>query len=240
MITVIPAIDLIDGCCVRLSQGKFDQKTEYGDPLTVAKRFEDAGLKRLHLVDLDGARSGNIVHLHILEAIAAKTNLRVDFSGGIKTTADVDRVLNAGASWICLGSIAWKHPLMLMEWAAIYGSEKIIIGADVQSEMIVINGWQQQTTTSLYDFIRQFYENGLRNFFCTDISLDGMLAGPATELYRRILSRFPDLCLIASGGIAGSADLNILEEVGCKGAIIGKAIYEGAISFEELTQRTIQ
>jgi phosphoribosylformimino-5-aminoimidazole carboxamide ribotide isomerase len=238
MITIIPAIDIIGGQCVRLSQGDFNQQTKYhDDPLEVARSFEAAGLERLHLVDLDGAKNGKVINQAVLEKIVRETKLKVDFSGGIKTREEIAQILATGASWVSIGSMAAKDPATFLSWLNEFGPDKLMLGADVKGEQIVIRGWQEQTTWNVFDFIGQYYTRGLRQVFCTDITLDGMLQGPAVALYRKIMDRFPDLCLIASGGVASLEDIDKLEQAGCKAVITGKAIYEGRISLEELALR---
>lgn len=231
MIELIPAIDIIDGRCVRLSQGDFDQKTVYNDnPVEVALYFESKGIRRLHLVDLDGAKSGSIKNLRVLESIARATNLAIDFSGGIHTEENVTEVFNAGASIIAIGSLAFKEPDTVIGWAQKYGSEKMLIGADVSDEKIVTKGWLNRTDLSVFDFIDTFYREGIYHVFCTDISKDGMMEGISVPLYKSISGRFPRLNLIASGGVRDMADIRIAEEAGCKGIIVGKALYEGKIN----------
>ena len=234
---IIPAIDLIDGKCVRLSQGDFNAKTIYSDsPLEVAKRFEDAGLKRLHMVDLDGARAGQICNLAVLESVATGTSLEIDFSGGIKNENDVSSVFSAGAAMIAIGSLATKDPARITDWVAKFGDTRILIGADVRDGLIAINGWETKTDLMLLPFIEDMVERGVRQIFVTDVSKDGLLSGPATELYEQIIAKFDDLQLIASGGVTGIDDLHRLNEIGCAGAIIGKALYEGRIDLENLVK----
>jgi phosphoribosylformimino-5-aminoimidazole carboxamide ribotide isomerase len=233
---IIPAIDIIDGKCVRLTQGDYAQKKVYNEhPLEVAAAFEDAGLRRLHLVDLDGAREGAVKNWKVLETLAGKTSLIIDFGGGIKTAADVDIVFNSGAALATVGSIAVKDAGLFSDWLQEYGAKKFLLGADVKGEKIAVHGWQETTEIWIYDFIRDHVERGVRQVFCTDVSKDGLLQGPALELYRMIVKEFPDLHFIASGGVSGMDDLHRLEEVGCKGVIIGKAIYEGRIRLSELS-----
>jgi phosphoribosylformimino-5-aminoimidazole carboxamide ribotide isomerase len=232
---IIPAIDLIEGKCVRLSQGDFSEKTVYSDsPVDVAKDFESAGIKRLHMVDLDGAKAGQIRNLHVLEAVAAATSLEIDFSGGIKSEEDVRSVFSAGAKMVAIGSLAVREPELLGRWTMDFGSDRILVGADVRDGFVAINGWQTKTDTSLIPFIHRLSELGVERIFVTDVSKDGLLEGPATELYREILLEFPNIQLIASGGVSDISDIRALNEVGCAGAIIGKAIYEGRIKMEEL------
>jgi phosphoribosylformimino-5-aminoimidazole carboxamide ribotide isomerase len=234
---IIPAIDIIDGKCVRLTQGDYGQKKIYNErPLEVALAFQDAGLTRLHLVDLDGAKAGAVRNWKVLELVAGKTELVVDFGGGIKTGADVDIVFNSGAALATVGSIAVKDGPLFVSWLHEYGAERFLLGADVKKEKIAVSGWLETTDRWVYDFIREYIEKGVRQVFCTDVSKDGLLQGPALELYATIVGKFPDLHFIASGGVSGMDDVRRLEEVGCKGVIIGKAIYEGRISLNELSK----
>ena len=235
MIEIIPAIDIIDGACVRLTRGDFDQKIVYSNkPEEVAKRFEDAGIKRLHLVDLDGAKSGKLVNQEVLNKISTTTSLQIDFGGGIKTTADVKTVLDSGASWATVGSVAVKQPELFTEWMQHFGTEKIMLGADVKNELLVISGWLEQTEINLFDFIEEKMTLGVKQLFCTDVAMDGLLEGPSIDLYKKIKSRFPGLYLIASGGVSKIEDVEALEQAGCEAVIIGKAIYEERITFTEL------
>ncbi len=232
---IIPAIDIIEGKCVRLTQGDYSQKKVYNEhPLEVARQFEDAGLRRLHLVDLDGAKAGAVRNWKVLETIAGKTALVVDFGGGIKTAADVDIVFNSGAALATVGSIAVKDGPLFVGWLQEYGAGRFLLGADVKNEKIAVSGWMETTDRWVYDFIREYIEKGVRQIFCTDVNKDGLLQGPSLELYENIVEKFPELHFIASGGVSGMDDVRRLEEVGCKGVIIGKAIYEGRISLKEL------
>lgn len=232
---VIPAIDLIDGKCVRLTQGDYSQKTIYNEnPLEVALQFEDAGLQRLHLVDLDGAKAGKIINWKVLETIATKTKLVIDFGGGIKTEKDVEIVFNAGAALATVGSIAVKNEEEFCNWLTQFGAEKFLLGADVKDEKIAIHGWLETTNIWIYDFIEKYIKKGVQQIFCTDVSKDGKLEGPSIDLYKNIIAKFPDLHFIASGGVATMKDLDELREIGCKGAIVGKAIYEGRINLKSL------
>lgn len=232
---IIPAIDIIDGKCVRLTQGDYAQKKVYNEnPLEVAKEFEDSGLTRLHLVDLDGAKAGSVKNWKVLEAIAGKTSMIIDFGGGIKTEQDVDIVLNSGAALATVGSIAVKNEALLLEWMRNYGAEKFLLGADVKDEKIAISGWLENTDLDVVEFIRKYQNSGITQVFCTDVSKDGLLQGPATDLYKKILEAIPGLPLIASGGVSSIDDLDQLQAAGCSGAIVGKAIYEGRISLNEL------
>ena len=232
---IIPAIDIIDGKCVRLTQGDYSQKKVYNEhPLEVAMAFEDAGLRRLHLVDLDGAKAGAVKNWKVLETLAGKTGMVIDFGGGIKTASDVDIVFNSGAAFATVGSIAVKNGELFVSWLQEYGAERFLLGADVKDEKIAVGGWLETTDIWIYDFIRDYLERGVRQVFCTDVSKDGLLQGPALDLYRMIVREFPELHFIASGGVSGMDDVHRLEEVGCKGVIIGKAIYEGRIKLSEL------
>lgn len=232
---IIPAIDLIDGKCVRLTQGDYEQKKVYNEhPLEVAKEFEDAGLSRLHLVDLDGAKAGKIKNWKVLETIAGKTNLIIDFGGGIKTEKDVKIVFDSGAALAVAGSIAVKNENEFTGWLKQFGADKFLLGADVKEEKIAIHGWQETTELWVYDFIEKYLQHGVQQIFCTDISKDGKLEGPATDLYKTILQQYPKLYFIASGGVSSMKDLEELEKIGCSGAIVGKAIYENRISLKEL------
>lgn len=232
---IIPAIDIIDGKCVRLTQGDYAQKKIYNErPLEVARAFEDAGLRRLHLVDLDGARAGAVKNWKVLETIAGKTGLAVDFGGGVKTSADVDIVLNSGAVLVTVGSLAVKDPVLFVSWLEEYGAARFLLGADVRDEKIAVSGWMETTDRWVYDFIQEYMDKGVRQLFCTDVSRDGLLQGPALDLYKNIVGKFPELHFIASGGVSGIDDVRRLAEVGCKGVIIGKAIYEGRITLKEL------
>lgn len=235
MIEIIPAVDVIEGKCVRLAQGDYLQKKIYNEnPLDVAMKFEDAGVERLHIVDLDGAKKGTIVNQRVLEQIASKTKLVIDFGGGIKTDEDIQSVYNAGASIATIGSIAVKKSELFLKWVKKYGFEKILLGADVKNEKIAVSGWTEQTTISVFDFIRKNTGQGVKNIFCTDISKDGMLEGTSTELYKRIIEKFPEINLIASGGVTSMKDIEEVEKIGCRGVIIGKAIYEGRIKLSDL------
>ncbi|MBI2273246.1 MAG: 1-(5-phosphoribosyl)-5-[(5-phosphoribosylamino)methylideneamino]imidazole-4-carboxamide isomerase [Bacteroidetes bacterium] len=232
---IIPAIDIIDGKCVRLTQGDYDQKTIYhSNPLEVAKQFEDAGLQRLHLVDLDGAKAGAIKNWKVLEAITEATSLVVDFGGGIKTEEDLKIVFHSGAAFATIGSLAVKNETLFVEWLQKYGAEKFLLGADVKGEKIAVGGWLETTDIDIYAFIEKYMGYGISQIFCTDVSKDGKLEGPSLELYQRIIHRFPELIFIASGGVATLEDLEELKLIGCCGAIVGKAIYENRITLTEL------
>ncbi|MBR9913790.1 MAG: 1-(5-phosphoribosyl)-5-[(5-phosphoribosylamino)methylideneamino]imidazole-4-carboxamide isomerase [Algicola sp.] len=232
---IIPAIDIIDGKCVRLTKGDYSKKTIYSEnPVEVAKRFEDAGIEYLHVVDLDGAKAQHIVNYRILEQIAAKTSLKIDFGGGLKSDQDLHIAFNSGVRQITGGSIAVKEPVVFQKWVSKYGSTKIILGADSHHEKVAVSGWQEQSDLEVIPFIKDYEEKGVKYVICTDIAKDGMLEGPSVGLYERILKDTKDIKLIASGGITSVQDLNILEDLGCEGAIIGKALYEGKINLKDL------
>ena len=232
---IIPAIDLIDGKCVRLTKGNYDTKIIYNEnPLEVAKEFEANGITHLHLVDLDGAKKGEVVNWNILEEIAKNTTLKVDFSGGIKTKLVAQQAFDLGASQIAVGSLAAKNPKEFVDWIWSFGEEKLILGADVMNEKIAINGWQENSTKDIYSYLDYFFEEGIDYVLCTDISKDGMLQGPSFELYTSILKEYDEIKLIASGGVSNVEDLIKLKEMGCYAAIVGKAFYEGKISLQEL------
>lgn len=231
---IIPAIDIIDGRCVRLTQGDYKQiKTYSDDPLSIAKQFEDAGLKFLHLVDLDGAKNNRIINQKVLYDIASQTNLEVDFGGGIKSENDLKTALESGAKKVTVGSLAAKNPEIFVDFLERYGSDTIILGADCRFGKIATNGWIDQSDTEVSDFISSFSNAGLRQVICTEISKDGMLEGPAVALYQKIIGKH-DIELIASGGISSMEDIDAVKAVGCSGVIIGKAIYEGKISLKQL------
>jgi phosphoribosylformimino-5-aminoimidazole carboxamide ribotide isomerase len=232
---IIPAIDIIEGKCVRLTQGDYNQKKIYNEhPLEVAKEFADAGLTRLHLVDLDGAKSGKIINYKVLETLASKTNLHIDFGGGLKSDADLKIAFECGAKQITGGTIAVKNRDVFLNWIETYGAEKIILGADVKDEKIAVSGWLETSNLWLKDFLQDFVNHGIKYCICTDISKDGLLKGASNELYQKTLDEFKDLKLIASGGVSNMDDLYKLEEIGCFGAIVGKAIYEGKVTLKEL------
>ncbi len=248
---IIPAIDIIDGKCVRLTQGDYQKKTIYSkSPLDVAKKFEDHGIEYLHLVDLDGAKQSRVVNYDILEKIASKTSLRIDYGGGIRSEEDVKTVLESGARQLTVGSVAVKNPKDVERWLKIYGSDRIILGADAKDGNIATHGWQKSSELDAIDFIKSWLKKGIEYVICTDISKDGMLAGPSTELYTKILSidstapadaiipsaddSENNVQLIASGGVTSMEDLHGLKKIGCEGAIIGKAIYENTITLKEL------
>lgn len=232
---LIPAIDIINGKCVRLTQGDYSSMKIYNEqPLDVARQFEDAGLTRLHLVDLDGAKAGAVKNWKVLEVIAAKTELVIDFGGGIKTEKDVDIVFNSGANWATIGSLAVKDEALFVDWLTRYGASRFMLGADVKSEKIAVSGWLETTDIWIYDFIRKYMAHGVTQLFCTDVSKDGLLQGPSVNLYKNIIKEFPSLHFIASGGVSSIDDLEELASIGCNGAIIGKAIYENKISLKDL------
>jgi phosphoribosylformimino-5-aminoimidazole carboxamide ribotide isomerase len=234
---IIPAIDIIDGKCVRLTQGDYEQKKIYNEnPLEVALEFEDAGLERLHLVDLDGAKAGAVKNWKVLETLASKTKMVIDFGGGIKTDKDVEIVFNSGAALATVGSIAVKNEQEFVKWLLTYGADKFLLGADVKEEKIAVGGWLETTDIWIYDFIEKYIAHGVQQIFCTDVSKDGLLQGPSIELYKNIIKKFPQLHLIASGGVSNMDDVLQLQEIGCSGAIIGKAIYEGRIAVNDLVK----
>lgn len=235
MIQLIPAIDIINGQCVRLTKGDYSQMTVYSDsPSLVAQKFEQTGFHRLHVVDLDGAKSRHIVNDQILREITQATQLTVDFGGGIKTDNDIRKAFDAGASMVTIGSIAVQQPELCMEWIERYGSERIILGADVRNGKISINGWKEDSDEDLLPFLKRFVESGICNVLCTEISKDGTLQGPAIELYQHVMDAYPDLHLIASGGVSSIEDIRALNEAGIPAVVFGKAIYEGKIDIKEL------
>jgi len=232
---IIPAIDIIEGKCVRLTEGDYAQKKIYNEnPLEVAKAFEGIGLMRLHLVDLDGAKAGQVVNWKVLEKIANNTELKIDFGGGIKTEATLKTVLDTGATYATIGSLAVKNEILFQEWIARFGAKVFMLGADVLEEKIAIGGWLEKTEISVFDFMKSYIDKGVKQIFCTDIKKDGKLQGPSIELYQKIIEQFPALHLIASGGVSSLNDLIELEEIGCSAAIVGKAIYENKITISEL------
>ena len=234
---VIPAIDIIEGKCVRLTRGDYEQKKIYNEnPLEVAKQFEATGLRRLHLVDLDGAKAGDVKNWKVLEQIASKTELLIDFSGGISTSKNVRICFDSGAAYAAVGSIAVKDEITLTEWLKEFGVEKFIIGADVKEERLAIRGWTEITELSVFDLIENYKTKGVKQFFCTDISKDGLLQGTGIDLYKKILNSHPSIDLIASGGVSSIDDLLRLREAGCSGAIVGKAIYEKKVLLKDLKQ----
>ncbi len=234
-IELIPAIDIINGQCVRLTKGDYQQKTVYSDsPADIAKGFEQLGFKRLHVVDLDGAKSKHIVNVEVLRRITSETSLVVDFGGGIKTDEDIEKAFEAGASMVTVGSIAVQQPELCFKWLKQYGAERIILGADVRHGKISINGWKEDSDEDLLPFLRKYIDAGIRNVLCTEISKDGTLAGPAIDLYQRVMSVYPELHLIASGGVSGIDDIQALNQAGIPAVVFGKAIYEGRIDLCKL------
>jgi phosphoribosylformimino-5-aminoimidazole carboxamide ribotide isomerase len=232
---IIPAIDIIDGKCVRLTQGDYQQQTTYHDnPLEIAKQFEAAGLTRLHLVDLDGARQKAVKNWKVLQDIASHTSMEIDFGGGVNSAEDVRLIFGSGAKWVTVGSIAVKNENELEQWFADFGADKFMLGADVKDRQIAIHGWLETTSINIIDFIRKYTGKGVKQVFCTDVSKDGKLEGPSIDLYKEILESFPGLSFIASGGVASVDDLTALKKIGCSGAIVGKAIYENRISLEQI------
>lgn len=240
MIEIIPAIDIIDGKCVRLTQGDYQRKSEYGDPLDMALKFEDHGLKRLHLVDLDGAKEKRVVNHRILEKVATRTNLVIDAGGGLRSDEDVRIVFESGARMVTGGSIAVKDRTLFLGWLERYGPERIILGADFNNGRIAVSGWEEDTSLELIGFLNNFMDEGIKKAICTDIALDGMLDGPSGEVYRTILDKMPDLELIASGGISRMKDIIELDQAGLPGVIVGKAIYENRIELKEIESFLIE
>lgn len=235
MIELIPAIDIINGQCVRLTKGDYDQKKVYNDdPAAVAKEFEQAGFRRLHIVDLDGAKSKHIVNDDVLSRITSETSLIVDFGGGIKTGEDIEKAFEAGASMVTVGSIAVTQPQLFISWLNQYGADKMILGADVRNGMISINGWKEDSTEELLPFLKKYIDAGVKNVLCTEISKDGTLQGPAVMLYKEVMKAYPQLHLIASGGVSRKEDIEELEREGIPAVVFGKAIYEGRIDLKEL------
>ncbi len=234
-IELIPAIDIIDGKCVRLTKGDYALKKVYNeDPVAQAREFEQLGFERLHVVDLDGAKSKHIVNDKVLKAITTSTRLRVDFGGGIKTEEDIEKAFDAGAEMVTAGSIAVTHPELFLQWVERYGTDRMILGADVRNGKISINGWKEDSAEDLLPFLAKYVEAGVKNVLCTDISKDGTLAGPAIDLYRQIMDRYPTLHLIASGGVSSSQDMLMLQEAGIPATVFGKAWYEGKINLKDL------
>lgn len=235
MIELIPAIDIIDGKCVRLTKGDYDQKTIYNeDPVSQAIEFQRLGFRRLHIVDLDGAKSKHIINDAVLKAITQATDLTVDFGGGIKSEADIEKAFVAGAHMVTIGSVAVTEPDMFLGWLSKYGADRIILGADVRNGMVSINGWKEDSSEALLPFLEKYINAGVRNVLCTEISKDGTLAGPAIELYRKVMNQYPHLHLIASGGVSCNADICQLENNGIPAVVFGKAYYEGKIDIKEL------
>jgi phosphoribosylformimino-5-aminoimidazole carboxamide ribotide isomerase len=237
MIKIIPSIDLVDGKCVRLTQGNFEEKKIYdSDPVAVAKRFAEAGIERLHLVDLDGAKAGKVINHQILERIAAETNLKIDFGGGVKSDEDIQKVFDCGAKQVTAGTIAVQKPKLVLNWIQKYGKDKIILGADVLNGIVRINGWVNPSEIKLFDFITNYQWHGIRYVLCTDIEKDGMMKGSSVELYKSIIKQFPEMRVIASGGVSSIEEIKQLNKIGCYGVVIGKAIYENLISLEDLAK----
>ena len=233
-IELIPAIDIIDGKCVRLTKGDYDQKTVYGEPLDMALEFERIGFNRLHVVDLDGAKSKHIVNDAVLKAITANTSLTVDFGGGIKTDEDIEKAFAAGAAMVTVGSIAVTNPDLFMDWLEKYGADRMILGADVRHGKISINGWKEDSDEDLLPFLKKYVDAGVKYVICTEISKDGTLAGPAIDLYKSVMRVYPELHLIASGGVSSKEDIEALDRAGIPAVVFGKAIYEGKINLKEL------
>ena len=234
MIELIPAIDIINGQCVRLTKGDYDQKTIYGEPLQMAREFERIGFSRLHVVDLDGAKSKHIVNGSVLSGFAAETRLTIDFGGGIKTDADIEEAFRCGAAMVTVGSIAVTEPDRFLGWLERYGADRLILGADVRNGKISINGWKEDSTEDLLPFLKKYIDAGVRNVLCTEISKDGTLNGPAIDLYRQVMAAYPTLHLIASGGVSSIDDIKALDAAGIPAVVFGKAIYEGRIDLHEL------
>jgi phosphoribosylformimino-5-aminoimidazole carboxamide ribotide isomerase len=238
---IIPAIDVIDGKCVRLTKGDYSTKKIYNeDPLEVAKAFQDAGIRHLHLVDLDGARSGQIVNQAVLERLATHTDLLIDFGGGVKRDDDIRIAFESGAQQVTCGSIAVKDPEQMLGWLERYGTERIILGADARDGFIAVSGWEQTSEREIFKFVQDYMARGVRYVVCTDISKDGMLQGPSFDLYDRLIQGLPQIKLVASGGVSKLEDLPRLADMGCDGVIIGKAIYENRISLADLTKWMMQ
>jgi len=233
-IELIPAIDIIDGQCVRLTKGDYDTKRVYGNPVDMALQFQELGFSRLHVVDLDGAKSRHVVNDGVLRDICRLTNLVVDFGGGVKTEDDLRKVFDAGAAMVTVGSIAITHPEVYLAWMERYGAEHLILGADVRNGRVSINGWKEDSDVALTDFLTQYMQAGNRNVLCTEISRDGMLQGPAIDLYREIMQAHPTCHLIASGGVSSIEDIDALDQAGIPAVVFGKAIYEGRIDLKEL------
>lgn len=234
MIELIPAIDIIDGKCVRLTKGDYEQKTVYGDPLEMARQFEHIGYRRLHVVDLDGAKSRHIVNDGVLHRLATETDLVIDFGGGIKTDDDIEKAFNNGAAMVTVGSVAVTQPELFHRWLQKYGPERMILGADVRQGRISINGWKEDSVEKLLPFLKRYTDMGVKNVLCTEISKDGTLSGPAIEMYKEVMAEYPSLHLIASGGVSSMDDIVRLNEAGIPAVVFGKAIYEGKINLNEL------
>jgi phosphoribosylformimino-5-aminoimidazole carboxamide ribotide isomerase len=233
---IIPAIDLIDGKCVRLTQGDYAQKTIYNEnPVEVARQFEGAGLKHLHLVDLDGAKAGKVINWDVVKKITSETRLTVDFGGGIKTDEEISKLFELGISQVNLGSIAVKDPDKVFQWSEKFGKDKIILSADVRSEMIAIHGWQEKSELNIFDLVQKYLQHGITFVTCTDISTDGTLKGPNVDLYKKLINQFDEIKLVASGGVGSIGDLRSLHKINVNGVIVGKAIYEGRVTLQELS-----
>ena len=238
---IIPAIDIIGGKCVRLTEGDYASKTEYETgPLEMAKMYASFGFKRVHLVDLDGAKLGKVVNWKVSEEIAKQTSLSIDFGGGVKTETEVEKILELGIDYVTVGSIAAKDPETFIRWIKKFGGDKFLLGADVRNNKIMTGGWLEETEIDIFDFIESYVQQGLVNIFCTDISKDGKLMGPSFSLYSEIIERFPTIKLIASGGVSSIDDLIELRRIGCSGAIVGKAIYENKITLQVLASFNLQ
>ena len=234
MIELIPAIDIIEGRCVRLTKGDYNKKTEYGDPLEMACLFETIGYHRLHVVDLDGAKSKHIVNDGVLRRITSQTNLIVDFGGGIKSDKDIELAFAAGASLVTVGSVAVTHPDLFEKWLNRYSPDRIILGADTRNGKISINGWQEDSSLELLPFLKRYIDMGVKNVLCTEISKDGTLSGPATTIYKEVMQAYPHINMIASGGVSCMEDIKQLSDSGIPSVVFGKAIYEGRINLKEL------
>lgn len=234
MIELIPAIDIIDGKCVRLTKGDYEQKTVYGEPLEMARQFEAIGYRRLHVVDLDGAKSRHIVNCRILQQLSEETSLTIDFGGGLKTDDDICKAFEAGASMVTVGSVAVTNPELFERWLRKYGPKRIILGADVRNGQVCINGWKEASAEALLPFLQRYIDMGVENVLCTEISKDGTLTGPAIALYKEIMAAYPQLNLIASGGVSSIEDIKALQAAGIPSVVFGKAIYEGRINLNEL------
>lgn len=234
MIELIPAIDIINAQCVRLTKGDYDQKKVYGEPLDMAREFERIGFRRLHMVDLDGAKSKHIVNSPVLSRCATETSLVIDFGGGIKTDEDIEKAFSCGAAMVTVGSIAVTEPERFMGWLEKYGAERIILGADVRNGKISINGWKEDSSEDLLPFLKKYVDAGVKNVLCTEISKDGTLQGPAIQLYQQVMEAYPQLHLIASGGVSSIDDIKALDAAGIPAVVFGKAIYEGKINLREL------
>lgn len=234
MIELIPAIDIIDGKCVRLTKGDYEQKTVYGEPLEMARQFEAIGYRRLHVVDLDGAKSRHIVNCRILQQLSEETSLTIDFGGGLKTDDDICKAFEAGASMVTVGSVAVTNPELFERWLRKYGPKRIILGADVRNGQVCINGWKEASSEALLPFLQRYIDMGVENVLCTEISKDGTLTGPAIALYKEIMAAYPQLNLIASGGVSSIEDIKALQAAGIPSVVFGKAIYEGRINLNEL------